>query len=100
MEKPDILMIVLDTQRVDRLSCYNPKSNLTPNLNKFAKQSVVFEQGISAAQWTIPSHASMFTGLFPTAHQLTQSNLRLSADTPHVAELLRAIGYDLSLIHI
>ncbi len=87
-------MIVLDTQRVDRLSCYNPKSNLTPNLNRFAKQGVVFEQGISAAQWTIPSHASMFTGLFPTAHQLTQSNLRLSTDTPHVAELLKANGYE------
>ncbi|MEM8857766.1 MAG: sulfatase [Chloroflexota bacterium] len=94
MNKPDILLIVLDTQRVDRLSCYNPKSNLTPNIKAFSEKGVVFENGISAAQWTIPSHASMFTGLYPTAHQLTQSNLRLSADTPHVAEILKAEGYE------
>ena len=94
MDKPDILMIVLDTQRVDRLSCYNSDSKLTPHLDAFAKQGVVFEQGISAAQWTIPSHASMFTGLFPTAHQLTQSNLRLADDTPHLADLLAENGYD------
>ncbi|MFK7805249.1 MAG: sulfatase [Anaerolineae bacterium] len=93
MKKPDILMIVLDTQRVDRLSCYNPESNLTPNLKRFSEQSVVFENGVSAAQWTIPSHASMFTGLYPTAHQLTQSNLRLASDTPHAAEILAANGY-------
>ncbi len=93
MENPDILMIVLDTQRVDRLSCYNPESKLTPNIKRFADEAVLFEKGISAAQWTIPSHASMFTGLFPTAHQLTQSNLRLAADTPHVAEILAAAGY-------
>ncbi|MEM9775100.1 MAG: sulfatase-like hydrolase/transferase [Chloroflexota bacterium] len=94
MNKPDILMIVLDTQRVDRLSCYNPKSDLTPNIKAFSEQAVLFENGISAAQWTIPSHASMFTGLYPTAHQLTQSNLRLSGDTPHVAEVLASAGYE------
>ncbi|MFT5195459.1 MAG: arylsulfatase A-like enzyme [Cellvibrionaceae bacterium] len=94
MKKPDILMIVLDTQRVDRLSCYNPESNLTPNIKRFSEQAVVFDNAISAAQWTIPSHASMFTGLYPTAHQLTQSNLRLATDTPHVAEILAANGYE------
>jgi len=87
MKKPDILMIVLDTQRVDRLSCYNSESNLTPNIKQFAEQSVFLEIGVSAAQWRIPSHASLFTGLYPTAHQLKQSNLRLASDTPHAAEL-------------
>ena len=94
MDKPDILMIVLDTQRVDRLSCYNPEKKLTPNIERFSKQGVVFENAVSAAQWTIPSHASMFTGLYPTAHQLTQSNLRLATDTPHVAEVLATVGYE------
>lgn len=93
MKKPDILMIVLDTQRVDRLSCYNPQSDLTPNIKQFAENSVLFENAVSAAQWTIPSHASMFTGLYPTAHQLTQSNLRLASDTPHLAEILANHGY-------
>ena len=86
-------MIVLDTQRADRLGCYGNGNNLTPNIDRFAQEGILFEDGVSAAQWTIPSHASMFTGLYPTAHQLTQSNLTLSADTPHLAEILGAAGY-------
>lgn len=94
MTKPDILFIVLDTQRADRLGTYGNRNNLTPHLDKFAAQGAVFENAISAAQWTIPSHASMFTGLHPTAHQLTQSHLTLGPDTHHAAEILQSAGYE------
>ncbi|MCA9938844.1 MAG: sulfatase [Anaerolineales bacterium] len=93
MNQPDIIFIVLDTQRADRLGCYGYHRPLTPHLDAFAAQSVLFEQAISAAQWTIPSHASMFTGLYPTAHQVTQSNQSLPPDRPHLAEVLQAAGY-------
>jgi arylsulfatase A-like enzyme len=72
MNRPDIIFIVLDTQRVDRLGCYGHTRDITPNLDKFAAESALFEQAISPAQWTIPSHGSLFTGLYPTAHQLLQ----------------------------
>ena len=94
MSQPDILLIVLDTQRADRLGCYNSACKLTPHLDRFAAEGAVFETAISPAQWTIPSHASMFTGLYPTAHQLLQSHLTLGPDTPHLAELLHEIGYE------
>jgi uncharacterized sulfatase len=93
MEQPDIIFIVLDTQRADRLGCYGRQQAFTPNLDQFAAEGVLFEQAISPAQWTIPSHASMFTGLYPTAHQVTQSSQSLSAERPHLAELLRDSGY-------
>lgn len=93
-QKPDIIFIVLDTQRADRLGCYGHKRQLTPNLDRFARQGVQFMQGIAPAQWTIPSHASMFTGLYPTAHQVTQSNHSLSWDEPVLAEQLEAAGYE------
>ncbi|MGB1252468.1 MAG: sulfatase [Candidatus Promineifilaceae bacterium] len=93
-QKPDIIFIVLDTQRADRLGCYGHKRQLTPNLDRFAKQGVQFMRGIAPAQWTIPSHASMFTGLYPTAHQVTQSNHTLSWDEPVLAEQLEAAGYE------
>ena len=93
MEQPDIIFIVLDTQRADRLGCYGRKKANTPNLDRFAAEGVLFEQAISPAQWTIPSHASMFTGLYPTAHQVTQSSQSLPAERPHLAELLRDSGY-------
>jgi arylsulfatase A-like enzyme len=98
MKQTDIVFIVLDTQRVDRLGCYGyqsgeDKSTITPNLDAFADGGALFESAISPAQWTIPSHASMFTGLYPTAHQVTQSNHTLGTAHPHLAELLQDSGY-------
>ncbi len=93
MTQPDIIFIVLDTQRADRLGCYGHQKAITPHLDQFAAEGVLFEQAISPAQWTIPSHASMFTGLYPTAHQVTQSSQSLSPERPHLAELLQQSGY-------
>ena len=95
MKRPDIIFIVLDTQRTDRLGSYGNRrqTSLTPNLDRFADQAVLFEQAIAPAQWTVPSHASMFTGLYPTAHQVTQSYQSLGPDRPHLAEVLRTSGY-------
>lgn len=94
MERPDILFIVLDTQRADRLGCYGNPRALTPNLDRLAADGALFRQGVAPAQWTIPSHAAMFTGLYPTAHQVAQSNQSLSPDMAHMAELVRDAGYE------
>lgn len=91
--KPDIILLVLDTQRADRLGCYGHKP-ISPHLDQFANQSALFTQAISPAQWTIPSHASLFTGLYPTAHQVTQSNQSLGNDVAHLAEVMEAAGYE------
>lgn len=98
MQQPDIIFIVLDTQRADRLGCYGHAGresgdSITPNLDRFAAAGTLFEQAVSPAQWTIPSHGSMFTGLYPTAHQLIQSDRTLGPDRPHLAEVLSAAGY-------
>jgi uncharacterized sulfatase len=94
MNKPDIIFMVLDTQRADRLGCYGYEKAVTPNLDAFAGSAVLFEQAVSPAQWTIPSHASMFTGRYPTAHRVLQSNNSLSPDIPHLAELMKGAGYE------
>ena len=94
MSRPDIILIVLDTQRVDRLGCYGYRRDITPNLDQFAAESALFTQAISPAQWTIPSHGSLFTGLYPTAHELLQSSQSLSPDWPHMVEVLAAAGYE------
>lgn len=98
MQQPDLIFIVLDTQRVDRLGAYGYRARetgatISPNIDRFARAGVIFDQAVSPAQWTIPSHASMFTGLYPTAHQVIQSNRSLGPDRPHLAEALRAAGY-------
>ncbi len=94
MDQPDIVFIVLDTQRADRLGCYGHQKAVTPHLDRFAAEGILFEQAISPAQWTIPSHGSLFTGLYPTAHQLIQANQSLMADRPHLAEILGQAGYE------
>lgn len=94
MSRPDIIFLVLDTQRADRLGCYGHHSATTDNLDSFAGQAALFEQAVSPAQWTIPSHASMFTGLYPTSHQVTQSDQLLGDDLPHLVEALNIAGYE------
>lgn len=91
--KPHVLFIVLDTMRRDRLSLYGYGRETSPELDAFAESATVFERAVSAAQWTIPSHASLFTGLYPSAHGLTQADGALSAQFPVLAEILRACGY-------
>ncbi len=94
MTQPDIIFIVLDTQRADRLGCYGYDKTISPNLDRFAAQATVFDQAVAPAQWTVPSHASMFSGLYPTAHQVLQSAQRLNYSHPHIAELLSVAGYE------
>lgn len=94
MERPDIIFLVLDTQRADRLGCYGNQNGLSANLDAFAGRSVLFDQAVAPAQWTIPSHASMFTGRYPSAHHLLQSSQSLSPDLPHLVETLHKAGYE------
>ncbi|MEM6434073.1 MAG: sulfatase [Cyanobacteria bacterium P01_D01_bin.115] len=92
-QRPDVLFLVLDTQRVDRLSCYGYPLNTTPHIDAFAAQATRYQMAIAAAQWTVPSHASMFTGLYPSAHTMTQSYSVLPDDITTLAERLQAGGY-------
>jgi arylsulfatase A-like enzyme len=98
-ERPNILLIVLDTQRADRLSCYWSEEErarqvpTSPNLDRLAAESTLFERAIAPAQWTIPSHASLFTGEYPSTHQTIQADLELSPTLPTLAELLKLVGY-------
>jgi len=90
---PDIILLVLDTQRADRLGCYGYPKPTSPALDRLAAESTRFSQAIAAAQWTIPSHASIFTGVYPATHQMMQSYSVLPEALPTLAERLRDAGY-------
>lgn len=64
----NVLVIVIDTLRADHLSAYGYHRATSPNLDKLASQSVVFENAIAASSWTLPSHASMLTGRYTFEH--------------------------------
>ena len=91
--KPDILLLVLDTLRADRLSAYGYSRETSPHLDAFAETGVLFERAISPAQWTIPAHASFFSGEYPTTHGTTQIYDKHSDEYPTLAEILRRERY-------
>lgn len=93
MTRPNIVLIVLDTLRADRMSCYGYGRQTTPLIDTFAEDATLFERAIVPAQWTIPSHASIFTGEYPTTHMTTQIYDTLGKDMTTLAELLRKGGY-------
>jgi arylsulfatase A-like enzyme len=91
--KWNLLWIVIDTLRADRLSVYGYEKNTSPNLKKFARQrATVFENTIAAAPWTLPSHVSMFSGLGALEHGINYLRPAPTSMTM-VAEHLRKNGY-------
>ena len=91
--QPNILFVVLDAHRCDPLGCYGSERGISPNLDAFADQATVYERAIAPAQWTIPSHASMFTGVAASEHLMVQSKDALPPGLPTLAELLKQAGY-------
>ena len=91
---PNIMIIIMDTVRQDRLSCYNYDRDTTPNLKKLAEKSRVYYNTYSTSSWTNPAHASLFTGLYPIAHNTTQENWKLSQNLKTLAEILRDVGFE------
>ncbi len=89
---PNVLLIILDTVRGSGLSLYGYSRQTSPELDAFAKGGTVFETAISAAPWTLPSHASMFTGRYP-AWLSTDFERKLDRKEPTLAEVLSRAGY-------
>lgn len=67
-KKPHILLITLDTTRRNHLSCYGYERKTSPNLDRLAEEGVRFENCVAMTSWTLPSHASLFTGLYSSTH--------------------------------
>ena len=72
---PYVILAVLDTVRADHLSVYGTPGT-TPNLEKFAQDGFIFNNCIASSPWTLPSHVSLFTGLFPSEHGSHHNPLR------------------------
>lgn len=90
---PNILLLVLDTVRASRLSCYGYEQPTTPHLDEFSEQATKYEYAISEGCWTVPSHASMFTGEPSTIHGSHAYNRTFDNNLPTLAELLSESGY-------
>ena len=92
---PNIVLVSIDTLRADHLRCYGYERDTSPNIDRLAREGVLFRQAISPSSWTLPSHASMLTGLDPSHHGAMRFGNRtpLSRDHQTVAERLWDNGY-------
>lgn len=91
---PDIALIVLDTVRRDRLGVYGHERATSPNLDALAREGRLYTRAYSTSSWTAPSHASLFTGLYPVAHGVTQERWSLPEELTTLAERLDTAGYE------
>ncbi len=104
---PNVIIITLDTTRRDHLSSYGYPLNTTPNIDRLARDGVIYTNAFSTSGWTLPSHSSLFTGLYPYEHgahrfaaQSTDQRASekfgihpLHSDHQTLAETLSAHGY-------
>ena len=66
--RPNVILIVLDTLRADHLSCYGYERKTSPRIDALAREAVMFDNCYSTANWTVPGHASIFTGKYSISH--------------------------------
>ena len=92
-EGPNILLISIDTLRADHLGSYGYGRDTSPNIDKLAEKGVLFENAYSQAPWTIPSIASILTGLYPAEHGADYQTNKLSDRMTTLAEHMKNNSY-------
>jgi arylsulfatase A-like enzyme len=90
--KPNVIVIVLGTFRADHLGCYGYPKNTSPNLDKFAKECLVFKNAYSQSHWTLPSHCSILTSRYPSVHGVMERTAKLDPAEVTLPEILK--NYD------
>jgi len=90
---PNVLLIVLDTMRSDVFGCYGHPGALTPRLDRLARESTLYTRFYATNFWTLPTHASLLTGLYPTQCQATSETNHLPEHVTTLAERLSDAGY-------
>lgn len=94
VEKPNVILLTLDTTRADHLACYGYSRVKTPNLDSLARRGVLFEQAAATSPLTLPSHCSILTGMYPTYHGVRiNGNTALNEQQKTIAEVFSAQGY-------
>lgn len=94
-----LLLVTLDTTRADHLGPYGYQTAQTTTLDRLATEGVVFERAYSAVPETLPSHATMLTGLYPPSHGVRLNlNFKVPASATTLAEILRDQGFDTAAV--
>ena len=94
----NVILLVVDTLRADHLGFYGYEKFTSPVLDMIAAEGVVFEDASATSPWTLPSHASMLTGLYPKQHGVQTMATALPEDVPTLAGLLAESGFQTAAV--
>jgi arylsulfatase A-like enzyme len=89
----NLVLVSIDTLRADRLGCYGYERDTSPALDRFASRAVRFDNAFAECSWTIPSHFTMLSGLYPSSHGVTRPDRRPADALPLLSEMLHEAGY-------
>jgi arylsulfatase A-like enzyme len=93
-----IFIWMVDTFRADKMHVYNPKTRVqTPNYDAFAADATRFEWAQVPGTWSLPSHASLLTGVYPSVHKAVAHEARLSKDVHFIAEEMKKAGFETAI---
>jgi len=92
-DRPNIVFIVIDTLRADHLSCYGYPLRTSATMDQMAKEGSLFQKAVAPGGWTLPTHASMFSGLFVSRHGANSEGFQLDQGIMTLAEYLSRAGY-------
>ncbi len=90
---PNLLVVTIDSGRADHMTMYGYGRDTTPEMARVAADGFVFTEAFTAATYSGPSHATIFTGLYPGQHGLIDNGLRLTDEVLPLAGLLKQLGY-------
>lgn len=88
----NVILISIDTLRPDHLGCYGYEKGTSPAIDAFAAEGALFEDCLSTAPWTLPGHATMLTGMYPSTHGVKMHETALPDDVPSLSTLLKRAG--------
>jgi arylsulfatase A-like enzyme len=91
--KLNVILISIDTLRADHLGCHGYLKDTSPNLDKFTHEGIQFMNAYSPSCWTLPSHMSILTSLYPDVHQVMETETSLAPVWPTLAEIMKKAGY-------
>src|ERR1035438_2726481 len=91
--KPNLVLITLDSVRSDRMGFLGAKGSHTPNLDRLAGESIVFEHAYAQAPGTVVSHATILSGAYPQSTGVSEIGGTLPSSLPYLPDLLKAQSY-------
>jgi arylsulfatase A-like enzyme len=96
---PNIIILLVDSLRADHLSAYGYPLPTSPRIDRLAKEGILFRRCYATSNWTIPTHASIYSGMLPSVHGSFSAYGRWEPAFPTLAQILSAEGYRTASFH-